>query len=111
MRDRLGDPARTETSGPTEAQLFYDGLSLVLADDRVVEISVSLAGPQGAGFPAHRERIETSWGPPEERLIEDALEAWIYEGIGFDALFLFAPVGAAVAEELVFRSHPPDDEA
>ena len=105
VRDRLGDPIRSEPRSHTEAQLFYEGLHLVLLEDRVVEIAVPLGGPQGAGFPAERERIETAWGPPDERVTEEDLEAWIYEGPDFDALYLFAPVGAPAAEEIVFRKH------
>ena len=105
VRARLGDPVRTEPHGRTEAQLHYEGLHLVLAEDRVVEISVPLAGPLGAGFPATRERIEATHGAPDERVTEQLLEAWIYEGRDFDAMFLFAPAGAQMAEEIVFRTH------
>ncbi|WP_373048331.1 hypothetical protein [Vulgatibacter sp.] len=110
VRDRLGDPLRSEPRSRTEAQLFYEGLHLVLLEDRVVEIAVPLAGPLGGGFPSTRERIEAAYGPPEERVEEQALEAWIYEGAGFDALYLFAPVGEAVAEEVVFRTHTHEDD-
>lgn len=110
VRDRLGDPVRSEPRSRTEAQLFYEGLHLVLLDDAVVEIAVPLDGPQGAGFPSSRERIEAAHGPPEERVVEQDLEAWIYEGPGFDALYLFVPVGAENAEEIVFRTHTHDDD-
>lgn len=110
VRDRLGDPLRSEPRSRTEAQLFYDGLHLVLQDDRVVEIAVPLDGPQGGGFASTRERIETAFGKPDERVTEETLEAWIFEGRDFDALYLFVPVGAATAEELVFRMHTHDDE-
>ena len=110
VRDRLGDPLRSEPRSRTEAQLFYDGLHLVLQDDRVVEIAVPLDGPQGGGFASTRERIEAAFGQPDERMVEETLEAWIFEGADFDALYLFVPVGAPTAEELVFRTHTHDDE-
>lgn len=109
VRDRLGDPLRSETRSSTEAQLFYDGLHLVLQDDRVVELAVPLDGPLGGGFASTRDRIEASFGEPDDRMVEAALEAWIYEGADFDALYLFVPVGAAAAEELVFRTHTHDE--
>ena len=111
VRSRLGDPQRSEARSRTEAQLFYEGLHLVLADDRVVEITIPLAEALGGGFPSTRSRIEAMHGEPDERMEEHSLEAWIYEGNGFDALFLFVPVGAEVAEELVYRTHIHEDEA
>jgi hypothetical protein len=110
VRDRLGDPLRSEPRSRTEAQLFYEGLHLILAEDRIVEIGVPLSGPLGGGFPSTRDRIEAAHGTPDETIVEEQLEAWIYEGTDFDAMFLFVPPGYGTAEEVVFRMHTHEDE-
>ncbi len=104
LRARLGDPVRSEKRARFEAELFWDELSVVLVEDRVVELAVPLA-TGGAGLPRTRAAIEAAHGPPDEKADEGGLEAWIYEGAGFDAMFLFAPAGAPAAEQLVFRVH------
>ncbi len=111
VRSRLGDPTRTEPRSRTEAQLYYEGLHLILSEDRVIEIAVPLSGPLGTGFPSTRERIEATHGVADETLVEEQLEAWIYEGRDFDAMFLFVPPGYEFAEEMVFRMHTHEDEA
>ncbi|HWV38641.1 MAG TPA: hypothetical protein VN033_09195 [Vulgatibacter sp.] len=103
VRDRLGDPERVETRSRNESQLFWDGMNVVLEGDRVVEIGVALNDGGASGLPSTRAQIESANGEPDERIVEGALEAWVYAGPGFDALFLFVPVGAPVAEEVVFR--------
>jgi hypothetical protein len=105
VRARLGDPVRVENRSRTESQLFYDTLSLVLSEDRVVELTQPLGPAASSGFPSTRAQIEAAHGEPDARETEEQLEAWIYEGAGFDAMFLFAPRESAVAEELVFRVH------
>lgn len=105
VRARLGDPLRVENRGRTESQLFYEIMSLVIAEDRVVELSQPLGPEAASGFPHTRAQIQAAHGEPDATQTEGQLEAWIYEGAGFDAMFLFAPAGAAVAEELVFRVH------
>lgn len=109
VRDNLGDPERVENRSRTESQLFWEGMSAVLHGDRVVEIGVSLGDGAASGMPSTRAQIEAAHGDPDERVTEGELEAWIYEGPDFDALYLFAPVGAAVAEEVVFRTHTHDE--
>ncbi|AKU90845.1 hypothetical protein [Vulgatibacter incomptus] len=105
LRDRLGDPLRGENRSRTEAELFYDGLSAVLSDDRVVELSLSLGDDSCTGIPSTRAQVLAAHGEPDEKMIEAELEGWVYEGADFDAIFLFAPPGSPVAEEVVFRTH------
>jgi len=109
VRDRLGDPERVENRGRDESQLFWEGMSVVLVGDRVVEMGVALGDGGASGLPSSRAQIESANGEPDERVTEGALEAWIYAGAGFDALFLFVPVGAPVAEEVVFRVHTQEE--
>ena len=111
VRARLGDPVRVENRSRTESQLFYESMSLVLERDRVVELAQPLGPAASSGFTHTRAQIEAAHGEPDERESEDRLEAWIYEGSGFDAMFLFVPPGAPVAEELVFREHAAEEES
>lgn len=111
LRDRLGEPERVENRSSIEAELFYEGLSAVLLDDELVELSLDLGGDAFSGLPSTRAQIEVAHGRPDEELSEGELEAWIYGGADFDALFLFAPPGAPEAEQVVFRTRFDDEES
>jgi len=110
VRDRLGDPGRVENRSSIESELFYDDLRLVLLDDEIIELTVILGENASSGLPSTRAQIEATHGDPDERLTEGDLEAWVYAGPDFDAIFLFAPIGATIAEELVFRTRNDLDQ-